>query len=74
MDFEDFITVRNSVVPRCHDSTELDFSPLLFYFFFFLQKINNEGNTPSLRSNLEDFITVRMALFHSIWIEGLNRN
>lgn len=26
-------------------------------FFFFLRKINNEGNTPS-KSNFEDFITV----------------
>lgn len=45
-DFEDFITVR---IALFHGSMELD--------FFFLRKINNEGNTPS-KSNFEDFITV----------------
>lgn len=37
-----FYNGSNSVVPRCHDSTELDFSPLLFYFFSFYKRLTTK--------------------------------
>lgn len=49
-DFEDFITVRIALFL-------VAMVPWNWIFFFFLRKINNEGNTPS-KSNFEDFIMV----------------